>query len=230
MGLNIFAGMILAELSMISTPKPQFVVSKALPYALVVLGLYLCSFPSEYYDQTPWSAQLAAIGRVIFPAAGDMGRFWAGIGAQIVCLGVFLSPSLRSFFSQPYLLSLGSLSYPLYLLHGPLMRSLLTYMLYLPGAVFWQPVLLPDGLPDPEAYIPDPSLLRLCLTIPVFALILLLIVRWWAAHVEPRLGAATDSLEVFARSWGKEPLALPSLPKDNDASLLPIAEVRDSRF
>lgn len=204
--MNIFAGMILAELSFMSSSKPPSYLLRILPYPLAVLGLYLGSFPSEYYDQVAWSAQLGAIGRAIFPAGADMGRYWAALGAQMVCLAVSLSPTLRNVFSSPPLLWLGGLSYPLYLLHGPLMRSIMTYMLYLPGGFTFQPALKDDGTPDPESYIPNPGFFRLCVTLPVFVAILLSLVKMWAAKVEPRLGAAADAFESFARSWGRATL------------------------
>ncbi|KAI9928898.1 hypothetical protein ASPWEDRAFT_169267 [Aspergillus wentii DTO 134E9] len=222
-GLNVFAGMIMAEFSFHPIYKfPQTSrLPSILPSCLLILGLYLCSFPDQFYDQTPWSAQLAHIGGAIIPSNASMGRYFAAWGGQMVCLAVFLSPSFRRFFSHPSFLWLGSISYSLYLLHGPLMRSVMTYMLYIPAIFTFTPALREDGSPDPGSLIPDPSFVRLCLFLPVFFTFVLAVSRLWTVKVEPRLGAASDSFERFARTWGRG--YVPRSPKVDHDTLLPMA-------
>ncbi|KAL1998898.1 hypothetical protein VTN02DRAFT_5402 [Thermoascus thermophilus] len=201
-GLNVFAGMILAELSVPHPPEPRSLLGRVLPYPLAVLGLYLCSFPDQYQQQAAWSRQLWQIGLVIFPQNASMGRFYAGLGAQILCASVLHSPSLRRALSHRALLWLGGVSFPLYLLHGPLMRSVMTYLLFGRAALSFTPATLEDGSPDPDSLIPVPGFATLCLLLPVFFAFLLVVVRWWSVRVEPSFGAATDRLESFAGSWG----------------------------
>ncbi|KAL1969620.1 hypothetical protein VTN77DRAFT_8173 [Rasamsonia byssochlamydoides] len=203
-GINVFAGMILAELSLIPRSKPKSTIANVIPYLFAILGLYLCSFPDSFYEQAAWSRQLWQIGLVIFPPNPMFGRFWTGIGAQILCFSILFSPSMRNALSNRYLLWLGGISYPLYLLHGPLMRSVMAYMLFLPASLTFKPDLLEDGTPDPESLIPVPSRLTLCLILPFFFAFLLVVVRLWAVKVEPYFGTATDAFERFARTWGKE--------------------------
>lgn len=116
--MNIFAGMMLAELSL-STSNCQISASlkpralfQTIPYGLVILGLYLCSFPDEYAEQAAWSSQLAHIGDAVFLKGSNMSRYFASIGAQMVCLGAMLSPTLRRILSNRVLLWLGSISFP----------------------------------------------------------------------------------------------------------------------
>lgn len=50
------------------------------------------------------------------------------------CCSVLFSPPIRRTLSQEYLVWLGGVRLPLYLLHGPLMRSILAWMLFIyPG-------------------------------------------------------------------------------------------------
>ncbi|KAJ5988941.1 Acyltransferase 3 [Penicillium waksmanii] len=205
-GTNIFAGMMLAELSLnncqfSASLKPR-ALFQTVPYGLVVLGFYLCSFPDQYAEQTAWSSQLAHIGDAIFPKGSNISRYFASIGAQIVCLGAMLSPTLRRIFSSRVLLWLGSISFPLYLIHGPLMRSVLVYLLYWPMSLGFMPALLADGTPNPESYIPTPNTFRLRVILSLFFAFLLFIVRLWSIHIEPKMGAATNYLERVSRSWG----------------------------
>lgn len=224
--MNIFAGMMLAEFSFHNSQKSSssYLKPRALfqiiPYCLVILGLYLCSFPDQYAEQTAWSSQLARIGDVIFPKDANVSRYFASIGAQVVCLGVMFSPTLRQALSNRVLLWLGSISFPLYLIHGPLMRSVLVYLLYFPMSFGFDPARLADGTPDPNSYIPTPNTCRLVVILGLFFAFLLYVARLWSIHVEPKMGAATQSLEKFSRSWGhpgKEQGLLPlSRPKKSD--------------
>ncbi|OQD89667.1 hypothetical protein PENANT_c002G01155 [Penicillium antarcticum] len=203
-GINIFAGMIMAEMSFynLSALRPR-VLFRILPYGLVTLGFYICSYPSEYSNQAEWSSQLASLAQTIFPKNADISRYYAGLGAQMICLGVMLSPFLRRILSHPGLLWLGSISFPLYLIHGPLMRSVLVYLVYLPMSIGFKPSLLADGTVNPESYIPKPSPLRLTVVLVIFFAFLLYVVQQWTRYVEPKMAALTDAFEKFSRSWGK---------------------------
>ncbi|KAJ5887820.1 hypothetical protein N7495_007861 [Penicillium taxi] len=219
-GVNIFAGMILAELSFYNLHHTHGVprVFKLIPYALVLLGLYICSFPDQYAEQTAWSAQLAYVGKTIFPVGSNMSRYYASVGAQMVCFGVMLSPSMRRALSNRFLLWIGSISFPLYLLHGPFMRSVLVYLLYFPMSIGFKPAMQTDGTPDPESYIHTPNTLRLGILMTVFFMFLLYVVRLWAIHVEPKMAAATDSFERFSRWWGNS--------RSRHEDILPVAYIK----
>ncbi|KAJ5135572.1 uncharacterized protein N7515_004850 [Penicillium bovifimosum] len=223
-GINVFAGMILAELSFYNlTALQPRILFRILPYGLVTLGLYLCSYPDQFAEQAAWSSQLAALAQIIFPKGAHVGRYYAGLGAQMICLGIILSASMQRILSHPVLLWLGSISFPLYLLHGPLMRSVLVYLLYLPMSVGFAPAVRADGTPDPESYIPTPNPLRLVVTLVIFFAFLLYVSRQWARHVEPRTGAATAAFEWFSRSWGRSTMWSPK----QKAEILPLSSVNE---
>lgn len=213
--------MILAEISFynLATLRPRLFF-KALPYGLIALGLYMCSYPDQYAEQATWSSQLTSLAQFIFPKGANISRFYAGLGAQMVCFGVILSPFMRRSLSHPALLWLGSVSFPLYLIHGPLMRSVLVHLLYLPMSLRFQPSRRADGTLDPESYIPTPSSSRLVVVLVVFFAFLLYVVQQWATHVEPRIGALTSAFEKFSRSWGRSGLWS---PKEKDETLPIIA-------
>jgi peptidoglycan/LPS O-acetylase OafA/YrhL len=203
-GTNIFAGMIMAEMSFynLSALRPR-ILFKILPYGLVTLGFYICSYPDQYADQTAWSSQLASLAQIIFPKDANVSRYYASLGAQMVCFGVMLSPFLSRILSHPTLLWLGSISFPLYLIHGPLMRSVLVYLVYFPMSIGFKPRLRPDGTFDPESYISTPNSFRLALVLVIFVAFLLYVVQQWTRYVEPKMAALTNSFEIFSRSWGK---------------------------
>lgn len=218
-GINIYAGMMLAEISMdmppevISKGRKRIPLREIFSYFLVVLGLYLCSFPDSFYETAPWSTRLWKIGQVIFPSGALYGRFWPGIGAQLLCFGILNSPSMRKALSHRWLMWLGGMSFPLYLLHGPLLRSLMTYMVFLIPSFTFTPE-------DANSLIPVPNTLVLCITLPVFFIIMLILVKLWALHVEPWFGVWTDAFEKFARSWGQGKVSSVQWRKSN--GILPL--------
>lgn len=209
-GINVYAGMILAELSMNTPSEPiprtkskmRIPVREIITYSAAALGLYLCSFPDSFYETAAWSTRLWKIGKVIFPHEAMPGRFWPGIGAQMLSAAILYSPSMRRALSHRWLLWIGGLSFPLYLLHGPLIRSLMTYMVFLIPSFTFTPDLLANGNPDPNALIPAPNAFVLWVTVPVFLVITIVLSKLWAVHVEPWFGVWTDAFERFARSWG----------------------------
>jgi peptidoglycan/LPS O-acetylase OafA/YrhL len=200
-GTNVFAGMMLAELTMCDLPCGENAIARFVPYLGTGLGLFLMSFPNEYYDWASWSRQLHELALVIFPSGIELGRAWPGIGAQIVCSSVCFSSSLRKALSQGFLLWLGGVSYSLYLLHGPLMRSVLAWLVCGPMMMAGEWVTRGDenyGSTEDSGYIPLPGWPTFVVILPIFWAFLLLMVHLWSSKVEPKFAAATKWFEDLA--------------------------------
>ncbi|EEH39894.1 hypothetical protein PAAG_02083 [Paracoccidioides lutzii Pb01] len=203
--INVFAGMILAELSFHTLPHLTYKSANILPYPFAILGLYLCSYPDQYAEQARWSRQLMHLGMRIFPPGASFGRFWSGLGAQLLCLAIVCSPAMRGALSRPYLLWLGRLSYPIYLLHGTLIRTCLTWLTFGPSVLMWTSngESYQDGMLDAPPLIPEPTKGILVVALPVFFAVLLAIANAWAVKVEPVFERLAAAFERFARTWGK---------------------------
>ncbi|KAI9737035.1 MAG: hypothetical protein M1834_000625 [Cirrosporium novae-zelandiae] len=219
-GMNVYAGMILAELSMnpITVKPPKELDIFTIP--LAIIGLFLCSFPTEYADTSNWSSFLMWLGMFIFPAGGDQGRFWSGIGAQLLCLAVLFSPTLKRLLTHPFLMWLGASSFPIYLLHGPLVRSLLAWMTFGVGAMNFHPQPpppTPEGEePPPPQYIPMPPGWTLCVILPAFAIALLSLCHVWTMRIEPLFGKATKRFEDICYGKYDKQQQQPVLPRHKD--------------
>jgi len=139
--MNVFAGMFFADLSL----DPAFsrfasrdnVRRRLFSILLVGFGLYLASYPWMRAETEAWSAALLHIGTKIFPAgrenvwyngSGALGRFIPGIGIELVCFGIMISPKAKELLSSRILVTLGGWSIPIYLLQMPLSRTLLLWM------------------------------------------------------------------------------------------------------
>jgi hypothetical protein len=86
----------------------------------------------------------------------------------------------------------------MYLLHGPLMRSVLAFLAF--GPAWWkgQLILSSEGAPR----YPIPPRWTLFFTIPLFGVILMACVHAWASKVEPVFARVTKRLESFATGRG----------------------------
>jgi hypothetical protein len=130
-----------------SRTKWKALVKEYWPGALATFSLFLASSPPE-------NAQLAAYSRFLglffnkyittrggkapylkCLMVGENEQTIAAFGGIGLILSILYSPFLRRFLSQPAFVFLGSISFPLYLLHGTFIRLLLAWLLlkFLPG-------------------------------------------------------------------------------------------------
>jgi peptidoglycan/LPS O-acetylase OafA/YrhL len=204
-GFNLAPGILLSELHISGVGAVESRHKRIGMILVAIFGLYIMSFPTEFQDWKPWTRHLAYIGHFIFPETTDMSRMWDGLGAQMFCFSVFFSPDLRRLFSQPSLTWLGSISFPLYLLHGTLMRTLLAWMAFGPQ---W---LVGAELVDDK--IPLPGAFTMITVMPVFIAVTLAVSALWQSKVEPYFGKATSLLQEFATGGGRRsPARSPILP------------------
>ncbi|KAK2738378.1 hypothetical protein FQN57_007055 [Myotisia sp. PD_48] len=211
---NVYAGMILAELSFLPPPKRSSNLVKVLPFCGVALGLYLCSYPDSFAEYAPWSRQLQQLGLNIFPKHAMLGRVWPNLGAQVLCFSVMYSPHMRQVLSTAWLKWLGGLSFSIYLLHGPLMRTVLAWVVFGPRSILESTPVTGETTVDSSGPIPQPGDLSIALRIPVFLFILLFVARTWNKRVEPYLATATINLGKFSQSFAKD------VPRFHDAKLV----------
>lgn len=149
-GINIFAGAFLAEwtMNMSSVTLPDYSLSekhtapqpiihrfRCLPYILVIVGLFLCGYPDANASWAPWSAWLENIGYSVAAPGTEIWRLYPSLGAQLILVAIILSPTLQTLLAKPWLLWLGKISFPIYLIHGSLLRSVLVWMVYSFGTV-----------------------------------------------------------------------------------------------
>ncbi|KAJ5511634.1 Acyltransferase 3 [Penicillium expansum] len=179
-------------------------IFKFLPYGLVTLGLYICSYPDQYADQTEWSSQLASLAEIIFPKDANVSRYYASLGAQMICFWGHAFPPHATDALAPRAIVAGIDQLPA--ISRPRTANEIS-----------------DGTPDPESYIPTPGPFRLAIILSMFFVFLLYVVQQWTRYIEPKMGALTAALERFSRSWGKN-ATWTSKEKDD---MLPITSVRE---
>lgn len=207
-GINVFTGVLLAELnyseypSLLSPYSPFFVP----PFAL--LGLFLMSFPAQFQPWTHWSNALLQLAGKVAPYNIDVGRYWPTIGAQLLGLTIVLSPHVRRMLGHPWLLWLGKISFPLYLLHGSLMRSVLAWMAF-QGQELEEFQEFEGQKSTVFLRYPVPSTTKLVVIVPIFTAVLLAVSHGWAIKVEPWFGWITDRAQKIMISDNERLTVLP---------------------
>jgi len=223
-GLNIYLGALLADLSTqissssLTTQKRSTLV-RFFPWILLLLGLHLSGYPEKSPEWTSWSQYLAQIGHWIFPTGSEYWRFWPTIGAQLMTVAVLLSPPLQKFLSHPALTWLGSLSFPLYLLHGPLIRSVLSWMLFAwRRPIYYYTKNFDGSVASTWERIPFPDNWVFCVALPAFFFVLLASAHFWTLLIEPWCAQFTKRMEEVM--YGESELGVEKALRSRSNSLL----------
>lgn len=210
-GMQFFWGAFIADLqnhpstSQFISDRPR--LSKILSAAFVFIGLTFASFPEGHAEWMTWSRILLDFMRPILPENPDFPRFASGIGLEFIALGVLLSPPLQRLLSGRYLLFLGRMSFAVYLLHGPLMKTTLVWMLY--GVV-----VPPDHENDKGEMemtrLKYPGNLALIMWQFIWLPMLYCVANFWMAYVDPWCERVTNRLvEYVTLDASEKPSILP---------------------
>ena len=163
--------------------------------ALILLGLLSMSYPEEHPEWTQWSSAMFRLGHYIFPRGAEFARFYPGMGAQLVCFGALVGAPAKRWLSSPWPCFLGRVSFAIYLLHAPLLRTLLTWMLFGLSTRPPSPGVDEHGNPLPQPWVPITSQWGKFFVIPLWYVMLYKIATYWVAFVEPFCGRVTNWIE-----------------------------------
>jgi hypothetical protein len=197
-GFNVFMGMLLAEITL--DPDIQAFVAEhnlirtVVSGSAICLGLFFTSYPEEHPEWTRWSNGLTLLGEYIFPKGVEFSRYYAALGVEFLAMGILFNNTAKKLLSNPFFLFMGKLSFPIYLIHAPLIRTVLTYALF----GFSLP---PSGGKDdngndlPPSYRPIASRWVCVFVIPLFYIFLYRVASIWAAYVDPFCGRVMNWFE-----------------------------------
>jgi hypothetical protein len=210
--MQFFFGMFLADLQN-HPPAQQFSINHSwtrrfLPPIVILAGLFLASYPEDKAEWMPWSKSLAILATYIIPTGHDLARFFTAFGVQLIVLGIHFSPRARGLLSNRCFLWLGRQSFAVYLLHGPLIRSVLAYCLYgitLPARTQDENGEWHDG---PRLELRGPLLVAVVL--PLWFLFMYTCAAMWTKHVDPMCARWTQWIEDYVAVPESEKGGLPA--------------------
>jgi peptidoglycan/LPS O-acetylase OafA/YrhL len=212
--MQFFWGVLLADLQNNAAANAFLAerrrLCRILSTILLFLGLTIASFPEDHPEWAAWSSLELSILQPILPHDPDFPRFASGIGLDLVALGLHLSPWLRDALSGRYLLWLGRQSFAVYLLHGPLLRWILVWLLY--------GVRVPADVMDDETggmvqgpALPFPGRMRYGAALAVWIPLNYAVAVLWTVYVDPWCARMTERLVGHVLLKGEEKRAvLPS--------------------
>lgn len=199
-GLTVFGGMAMCEISLsASVMRRLFRLSPILTPPFLFIGLYLMSFPTDFPDHAPWSLYLLELGQSLASNVNEWGRWWNSFGALSFLFAILISPLLRRALTHPLLQWLGNNSFSIYMIHGAVMRSVFTWILYLGQEPIYHEPTIEEYELDPFATgvwsYPLPSHGWTIVSIALFIPVLASCAHLWTRKVEPRLDRVAGWLE-----------------------------------
>lgn len=215
----IYGGALLAEFSLhptvVAYANNRNMLHRTIPYIFLLVGLFLAGYPNRHAEWTFWSNSLRLLSEKVF--FQNPRNFWPTIGVQLVTVSIILSSSLQHALSHPIFTWLGNISFPIYLIHGPLLRSVLNWMLF----AFSTPNKIKETNNNGEVTkeylrLTKPTPWHLAYALPIFFVLLLALAHLWTLKIEPWCAWATKTLEE--RMVGKPPST-----SEDRSTLLPIA-------
>lgn len=208
--LNIVPGILLADLHISLGPSATTCLPRPFAALMILLGLLLSSFPESNASWKQWSHILDDAIRPLLPPGGEVPRFMSSLGAVFLCLGIFFSSNARRVFSHPVLNWLGALSFPIYLLHNTLIKTLLCMFIYGQSILSGSRSDEDDG---EHSELKRGSWLAFLVGMPVFFAALLWCSWLWARYVDPLVGKATKSaINWLTGRSGREEKIVSGLP------------------
>jgi hypothetical protein len=201
-GIPTYSGIFFAELSMLdwvqSFAVRRTILNKAITISLLIIGLFLLSFPNSHPEWAPWFNPIVEFGKVWYPEGSNQFSITLYAGVFLMLASILLSTSFQWFLVRPVFLWLGKISFPLYLLHGPLLRSFLCWILYLGQYPKYEEQPTPTGeVVLVPVNLDIPSNFRLAVCVPIFFAVVLYLSHVWIEKVEPLCASATRFFEEW---------------------------------
>ncbi|KAJ5692267.1 hypothetical protein N7462_001690 [Penicillium macrosclerotiorum] len=203
MEMNIYAGMFLAELNSDFGSRATSLIPAPISALMIFIGLFLASFPDEHPEWMLWSRTVNTLASPFIPNGGELNRYVISVGTIISVAGVFFSPHARRFLTTPAMNFLGKVSFPIYLLHNTLIRTVLCFFLYR-NSVLAQG-LHPVNAKGEPAWLERGGPLTFVITITIFYTTLLYTAHLWTIHVDPRCERAVSWLSSKAFGENNSP-------------------------
>ena len=197
-----FSGVLFAEISSRASfhriAASRSTVKRIVAFLLFIVGLYLLSFPSTHWQWYPHFQLIWQDLLFIFPGA-NIFLDTLNFAIILMMLSLALSPTFQSILRHRVLLWLGDVSLPIYLLHGPLLRSVFMWIAFIGIYPKYADELDATGQPIPVLQpIGNPSPGRIVIALLIWLALTLLLARLWAQTVEVWCGSMVKSLEDIA--------------------------------
>ncbi|CAK7211352.1 hypothetical protein SCUCBS95973_001083 [Sporothrix curviconia] len=197
-GMQFFFGVFLSEAqnhpasAQFLTRHPRLCRMVLCPFFLIA-GCFIASYPEAHPERVGWARALHSFLTTFLPNGSDYARFASGFGVQLMAIGLHFSPKMRDVLANRAFLWLGKNSFAVYLLHGPLMRSVLAWLVF--GFKTLPDTLDEEGKPV-HHNTPFPGMMHLYVVLCFFIPFNYFVAHLWTSYVDPK---CNDLTEVMVR-------------------------------
>jgi peptidoglycan/LPS O-acetylase OafA/YrhL len=187
----------------ISWSKSRFI--PILGFLSVAIGLFIASYPESNIERAYWSRSQDWILSAILPKDSEFPKFASSFGFSLLTIGGALLPGYTDILSHRILLWLGKRSFAVYLLHGTLLRWLLTWMVCGTALPPNLQIQQPEG-GSPKVEYAGNMWLLFCL--PVWLGVLYGLAEIWTRYVDTAAERFTTQLVAYIRQEDVKGLSL----------------------
>lgn len=181
MEMPTYAGIFLAILNADYGSQATSLMSAPISAIMILSGLFLASYPDENSSWASWSRAVDSMGQYIVPPGGDVNRYINSLGTTLFVYGMFFSRDGRRLLAHPFMNFLGRISFPIYLLHDTLIRTVLSWVIY-GRCLFEKAPLDKEGKP---MYYQRGGYTTFAVAIPLFYIVLVYVAYLWTLYVDP---------------------------------------------
>jgi len=107
-GIPTYSGIFFAELSMLdwvqSFAVRRTILNKAITISLLIIGLFLLSFPNSHPEWAPWFNPIVEFGKVWYPEGSNQFSITLYAGVFLMLASILLSTSFQWFLVRPVFL------------------------------------------------------------------------------------------------------------------------------
>jgi peptidoglycan/LPS O-acetylase OafA/YrhL len=172
--------MFVAELHNHFKDSATSVLPTPIPALMIIVGMFMAGYPQDAQQNAHWSHVMQRMMHSMTPKDSDVRRYWDHLGASTVLLGIFFSRNARNVLTSKVFNFLGRVSFPVYLMHNTFIKSVLTWMVYLPS--YLNP---PRNEKGEQMDLQRGSTTHVFIAVAVFYYLLYRTALFWVDHIDP---------------------------------------------
>jgi len=207
--------MFVAELHNHYKDSATSVLPAPVPAIMIIVGMFMAGYPQEGAHSARWSHTMQEIMVSMTVDNSDVRRYWDHLGASTVLLGIFFSRNARRLLTSPIFNFVGSVSFPVYLMHNTLIKTVLTWMIYLPSAM--NP---PRNEKGESLDLQRGSTVHILIAVAIFYYILYRLAALWVQYIDPVCAKIVNAFTKWATGDSQPPGPI-LRNKDSEKQVLP---------